>query len=132
VVSHSQGSREKQISKICDWGRELVHFGILSFYEMCVTRDNVPQKVKQQIGTQKSMLAVICRIDGFHVADLMIEQHNHNKRYFLSHILEPLLIAAFPDGPKPHSRRLSLYLGNCRVHLSKASGNFLSEKGAFD
>jgi hypothetical protein len=29
-----KGSREKQSSKVCDWGRELVHSGISPFYEM--------------------------------------------------------------------------------------------------
>jgi hypothetical protein len=126
VITNSQGSREKEISKTCDWGRELVHFGISSFYEMCVTRDEVPQKVKQQMGTQKFMLTVIRGIDGFHVADLMTEQHSYNTQYFLSHILEPLLLVVFPDGRKPHSRRLSLYLSNYHVHRSNASENFLA------
>jgi hypothetical protein len=35
--------------------------------------DNVPQKVKQQIWTQKLMLTVILGIDEFHVVDLMTE-----------------------------------------------------------
>jgi hypothetical protein len=34
VLVHSQNSEEKSILKIDDWGRELVHFGISSFYEM--------------------------------------------------------------------------------------------------
>jgi hypothetical protein len=41
--------------------------------------------------------------------------------------LEPLLLAVFPDGRKPHSRRLSLHLDNCRVHRSKTSENFFTE-----
>jgi hypothetical protein len=40
------------------------------------SRDDVSQKVKQQIGTQKFMLTVIWGIDGFHVVDLMTEQHS--------------------------------------------------------
>jgi hypothetical protein len=92
-----------------------------------VSRDHVPQKVKQQLGLQKFMLAVIWGIDGFHVVDLMTEQHSYNKQYFLCHILEPRLLAVFPDGRKPHSRRLSLHLDNCRVHGSKASENLFAE-----
>jgi hypothetical protein len=34
VIANSQISREKEISKTCDLGRESVHFGISSFYEM--------------------------------------------------------------------------------------------------
>jgi hypothetical protein len=41
-----------------------------------ISRDDVPQKVKQQIGNQKFMLTIIWGIDGFHVVDLMTEQHN--------------------------------------------------------
>jgi hypothetical protein len=92
-----------------------------------VSRDNVPQKVKQQTGTQNFMLAVIWTIDGFHVVDLVTEQHNYNTQYFLSHSLEPLLLAVFPDDRKPHSRRLGLQLDNCRVHCSKA---FVTGSGA--
>jgi hypothetical protein len=73
-----------------------------------VSRDDVPQKVKQQIEAQKFMLTVIWGIDGFHVVGLMIEQHSYNTQYFLSHILEPLLPAVFPDDCKSHSRRPNL------------------------
>jgi hypothetical protein len=45
----------------------------------------------------------------------------------LNHILEPLLPVVFPDGRKPHSRRLSLHLDNGRVHRSKASESFFAE-----
>jgi hypothetical protein len=70
------------------------------------------------------MLTVIWRFDGFHVVDLMTEQYSYNTQYFLSHVLESLLLAVFPDGRKPHSRRLSLHFDNCRVRHSKVSGNF--------
>jgi hypothetical protein len=71
-------------------------------------------------------------IDGFHVADLMTAQHSYNTQYFVSHILESLLLAVFPDGRKPHSRRLSLHLDNCRVHRSKASENFAMKIRLFE
>jgi hypothetical protein len=73
------------------------------------------------------MLTVIWEIDGFHVVDLMTEQHRYDTQDFLGHILEPLLLAVFPDGRKPRSRRRSLHLDNCRVHRSKASENFFAE-----
>jgi hypothetical protein len=92
-----------------------------------VSRDDVPQKAKQQIGTQKFMLIAIWGIDEFHGVDLMTEQHSHNTHYLLSHILEPLLLAAFPDGGKPHSRQLSLHFDNYHVHRSKVSENFFDE-----
>jgi hypothetical protein len=58
-----------------------------------ISGDDMPQKGKQQIRIQKFMLAVIWGIDGFHVVDLMTEQHSDNTQYFFSHILEPLLVA---------------------------------------
>jgi hypothetical protein len=73
------------------------------------------------------MLPVIWGIYEFHIVDLMTEQHSYNTQYFLSHILEPFLLAVVPDGRKPHSCRLSLHLGSCRVHRSKASENFFAE-----
>jgi hypothetical protein len=73
------------------------------------------------------MLTVIWGIDGFHVVDLMIERHSYNTQYFLSHILEPLLPAVFPDDRKSHSCQPRLHLDNCYVHRSKASENFLAE-----
>jgi hypothetical protein len=73
------------------------------------------------------MLVIIWGIDGFHVVDLMTEQHSYNTQYFLSQSWESLLLAVFPDCRKPHSRSLSLHLDNCRVHNSKASENFHAE-----
>jgi hypothetical protein len=76
-----------------------------------VSRDNVPRKAKQQIETQKFMLTVIWGIDGFHVVDLMTEQHSEKTQYFLSHTLEPLLLAVFTNGRKPHSTSHPLLKG---------------------
>jgi hypothetical protein len=89
-----------------------------------VSRYDVPQKVKQRIEAQKIILIVIWEIDGFHVVDLMTEQRSYNTQYFLSHILEPMLLAVVPDGRKPHSRRSGLHRDKCLVHRSKASENF--------
>jgi hypothetical protein len=77
------------------------------------------------------MLTVIWGIDGFQVVDLMTEQHSYETQYFLSHILEPALLAVFPDGHKPHSRLLSLHLDNRRVHRPKISDNFSVENSIF-
>jgi hypothetical protein len=42
------------------------------------SRDDGPQKVNQQIGTQKIILTFIWGIDGFHIVSLMTEQHSYN------------------------------------------------------
>jgi hypothetical protein len=73
------------------------------------------------------MFTVNWGIDRFHVLDLMTEQYNYNTQYFLNHVLEPLILAVWPDGRKPHSRQLSLHLDNCPIHRSKASENFCAE-----
>jgi hypothetical protein len=73
------------------------------------------------------MLTVIWGINEFHIVDLTTEQHSYNTQYFLRHILEPVLVAAFPGGRKPHSCRLSLHLDGFRVHRSKSSEHFLAE-----
>jgi hypothetical protein len=58
----------------------------------------------------------------------MTEQHSYNIQYFFGYILEPLLLAVFPDGGrKPHSRQLGLHLDNGCVHRSKPSDNFVAE-----
>jgi hypothetical protein len=73
------------------------------------------------------MFTVIWRIDGFHVIDLMTEQHSYNTQYFLSRVLEPLLFAVFPDVCKPHCRWLSFHLHNYRIPGSKVSVHFFAE-----
>jgi hypothetical protein len=69
------------------------------------------------------MLTVIWGMDGFYVVNLMTKQHSYNPQYFISHILEPLLLTAFLDDCKPHPRRLRLHRDNGRVHCSKFSDN---------
>jgi hypothetical protein len=54
----------------------------------------------------------------------MSEEHSYNTQYFFRQILAPLLPAVFPDGRKPHFRRLCLHLDNCHVGPSKDSQHF--------
>jgi hypothetical protein len=58
------------------------------------------------------MLTVISGIDGFHVVDLMREQHSYGTQFLLSHILEPVLLAVFSDGRKLHSCQPGLHFDN--------------------
>jgi hypothetical protein len=85
--------------------------------------------VKQEIGTRKFMLTVLWGVDGFCVVDLMAEWHSYNTQYFLDNILQAILRAIFARSWKPHSRWLSVYLDNCRVHRSKAADTFFIENG---
>jgi hypothetical protein len=102
---------------------------MLPFDDMGRIARGVPQKVTQQIGTQKVVLAAIWGIDGFHVLNLMTEQHCYNIHFFFSNAVEALFSAIFPEGRKPHFRRLSVHLDNCRVHCSKAAETFFADNG---
>jgi biotin operon repressor len=67
---------KNKIQRFVNGGESWFTLEFHHFTKWSVSRDDVPQKVKQQIGTQKFMLTVIWGIDGFHVADWMTEQHN--------------------------------------------------------
>jgi hypothetical protein len=56
-----------------------------------MSRDEVPQRVKQTIGTGEFMLTILWGLDGFHVVDLMPEQHRFDTQYFLEQIMQELL-----------------------------------------
>jgi histone-lysine N-methyltransferase SETMAR len=73
------------------------------------------------------MLSVLWGTDEFYTVNMMTERHSYNTQYFVSHILEPLMLAVFPGRRRSHSRLLSLHLDNCRVHRSKVSENSLAE-----
>jgi hypothetical protein len=73
------------------------------------------------------MLAVIWRVDRFHVAVMMPPEVRFKAEYFLTHITDPLVAKAFSERRKCHALRLSIHLDNCRVHSSNASKQFFDE-----
>jgi hypothetical protein len=89
-------------------------------------REDVSERVRQQIGTKKFMLTVIWGVDGFHVVDLMTSQRTFNSEYFVSHVLAPMVAKVFSRGKIPHTRRLQFHLDNCRVHFSKVTEPFVA------
>jgi histone-lysine N-methyltransferase SETMAR len=89
-----------------------------------VARDEVPTRVSQTIGTKTVMLTLIWGIDGFHVVNMMPLGGCFNIEYFLTHITDPLLAKAFPEGRKSHALQLSVHLHHCRIHSSNASKQF--------
>jgi hypothetical protein len=58
-------------------------------------REDVPQRVRQQIGTRKFTLTVVWGVDGFHVVDLMSSQSSFDSQYFLNNIMVPLVEKVF-------------------------------------
>jgi histone-lysine N-methyltransferase SETMAR len=91
------------------------------------SREDMPQRVRQQIGTRKFMLTVIWGVDGFHVVDLMTSQRSFDSQYFVDNIMVPLVEKVFPKGRNPHARRLHLHLDNCRVHFSRVAEQFVAQ-----
>jgi hypothetical protein len=74
------------------------------------------------------MLTFIWRIDGFHMVNLMTEQHNRDTYNLLTNIMEPSLGPIFPDRRKLHAPWISWYLDNCNARRSKAFGSLFPEK----
>jgi hypothetical protein len=54
----------------------------------------------------------------------------YNGHYLLSDITESLLRAIFHDKQRPRSRRVGVYLGDCRINRSKASDAFVNENNS--
>jgi hypothetical protein len=50
-----------------------------------------------------------------------------NSDDFITNILEPLEQEIFPNGRKPHTRRLTVHLDNCSIRTSGTSEVFMTE-----
>jgi histone-lysine N-methyltransferase SETMAR len=91
------------------------------------SREDVPQRMRQQLGTRKFMLTLIWGVDRFHVVDLMTSQRSFDSQYFVDHIMLSLLEKVFPKGRNPHARQLHLHLDHCRVHFSRVPEQCIAE-----
>jgi hypothetical protein len=91
------------------------------------SREDGPQKVRQQIGTREFMPTLIWGGDGFHFVDLMTSQHSFDCQYFVDNIMVPLVEKVFPTGRNLHARRLHLHLNNCRFHFSRVAEQFIAQ-----
>jgi hypothetical protein len=92
-----------------------------------VSRDDVSQKVRQQIDVMKFMLTVMWGVDGFHLMDLMTTQKEFDSPYFVANVLSALVQRIFPAGRRAHAVRLSCHLDNFPVHFSKVLEKFFVE-----
>jgi hypothetical protein len=93
-----------------------------------VSRDDMPQQPRHRIDTGKLMLAVMCGVEGFHVVDLMTARRTFNSQYFVENAMAPLVSNMFPQERLRRAPRLCCHLDNCRLHFSKVSDNFFTEK----
>jgi hypothetical protein len=91
------------------------------------SREDVPQRVRQQIVTRKVMPTVIWEVDGFHVVDPMTSKCSFDSQYFVNNITVPLVEKAFPKARNRHARRLHLHLDNCRVNFSRVAEQFITQ-----
>jgi hypothetical protein len=71
-------------------------------FQWSLSREDVSERVRQQIGTKKFILTVIWGANGFHVADLMTSQRSFNSEYFISRVLDSMVAKVSPRGRIPH------------------------------
>jgi hypothetical protein len=90
------------------------------------SREEVPQRVRQQIGTREFMLMAIWGVDGFHVVDLMISQRSFDSHYLVDNCMVALVEKVFPTGGNPHACRFHLHLDNCGLHFSRVAEQFIA------
>jgi hypothetical protein len=64
---------------------------------------------------------------GFQVVDKLPTGTKMNSDYFMTNILGPLEQKIFPNGKKPHAKRLTVRLENCLIHTGGASEVFMAE-----
>jgi hypothetical protein len=80
-----------------------------------LSRDNIVPKPKHGIGRQKFMFTVIWNPLGFQVVSKLPTGTKMNSDYFITNILESLEQKIFPNGRKPHVKRLTVHLDNCLI-----------------
>jgi hypothetical protein len=73
------------------------------------------------------MFTVIWNPLGFQVVAKLPTDTKMNSDYCITNILEPLEQKIFPNGRKPHAKRLTIHLDNCSIRTSGASEVFMAE-----
>jgi hypothetical protein len=82
---------------------------------------------KHDICTHKFVGTVAWNPRGFQVVEKRRTGTKMNSDYFITNILEPLKQKIFPNGRKPHAKRLTVHLNNCPIHTSGANEVFMAE-----
>jgi hypothetical protein len=73
------------------------------------------------------MHTAIWWVNGFHLLDLMPPQCIFNTRYFLEHVMAPLVQTVFSQWKTRYTSQLNVHIDNRRVHFSKVTEQFLIE-----
>jgi histone-lysine N-methyltransferase SETMAR len=113
--------------KIVTGDESWFNFELKQSAKWSTSREDVPQRIRQQIGMRQFMLRVIWGMDGFHVVDLMISQRSFDFQYFMDNIMVSLVEKVFPKGRNPHARRLHPLLDNCQVQCSRVTEQFIAK-----
>jgi histone-lysine N-methyltransferase SETMAR len=79
--------------------------------------------------TKKFMFTIMWNPRGFHVIGKLPVSTTMNSDDFTVKILETPEQRIFPDGRKPHAKRLVVHLDNCSVHTSAATMHCMDEHG---
>jgi histone-lysine N-methyltransferase SETMAR len=87
----------------------------------------VPQTVDPAIGTAKFMLRALWGVNSFCLLDSIPLQYRFNAQYFVGHAIVLLVQTVLAHGRTRYPPRRNVHLDNCRVHFSKAMGQFLIE-----
>jgi hypothetical protein len=92
-----------------------------------LTRDDVATKPKHNIQTEKFMFAIFWSPIGFPVVGKLATGAKMDRDYYITSLLAQLERKIFPDGRRPHAKRLTVHMDKCSVHTSGASELYLAE-----
>jgi hypothetical protein len=108
-------------------GDESWFFLSYSPYRMwTLSRNDVATKPNHHLCTQKFMFTMSWNPLGFQVVDKLPTGTKMHNDYFITNILEPLEQKIFPNGRKPHAKRLTVHLDDCSIHTSLSPLEFRS------
>jgi hypothetical protein len=92
-----------------------------------LSREDVATKPKHDICTHEFLFTTIWNPLAFEVIDKLPTGTKMNGDYFITNILEPFEQKIFPNGRKPHAKRLTVHLDNRSIHTCGGSEVFLAE-----
>jgi hypothetical protein len=81
--------------------------------------EEFPERVRQTIGAEKSMLTVVFNPNGFAIADLLSQGDSFIAQYFIDQIFKPLSSEHSTKSVDIARIRLRLHFDNSRCHITK-------------
>jgi hypothetical protein len=91
------------------------------------SHEDLPQRVRQQIGTREFILTVIWGVDRFRVVNLMISRRAFDSECFEDNLIVSVVEKVLPNGRNPDARRVHLQLDNCGVHFPSVAEQFTAQ-----